>query len=446
MEILSTNHAFLSPAVTNLHNQTHISFSPGILKSHNYPHRQFLCRPISAARLPSPPPPPSSSSRMYQPFRPPPTPLPDRLQSLSTTDRLELLQNRMGVWYEFAPLLSSLLQEGFTIPSIEEATGISGVEQNQIIVAAQVRESLLTSDVEADVIEYFNGNGAEILYEIRLLSVTLRAASARHIVNQRLDAKLAQQLARAMKDFPRRKGDNGWECFLGSSPRDCLAYSYFRLSHESLDLAVKISTLNKALEAAETELAKRRINEELEKRLRRVEDDEGDELLAKVAVPVVRLRYGELTEWTSIAVLPVCSSTGDKESITMAPTSTFEGKFGIVESESGWKRWVVLPGWDPLLSIGNGVAVEFENAKMLPWKTKKWLREEEVMVIIDREKKEVKEEVQFYLVSDMEDKLKVERGKDVKDSDLVMGPVVLVVRPPRYGDDDQVELTDWEAS
>lgn len=139
MEILSTNHAFLSPAVTNLHNQTHISFSPGILKSHNYPHRQFLCRPISAARLPSPPPPPSSSSRMYQPFRPPPTPLPDRLQSLSTTDRLELLQNRMGVWYEFAPLLSSLLQEGFTIPSIEEATGISGVEQNQIIVAAQVR-------------------------------------------------------------------------------------------------------------------------------------------------------------------------------------------------------------------------------------------------------------------------------------------------------------------
>ncbi|XP_024191024.1 rubisco accumulation factor 1.2, chloroplastic-like [Rosa chinensis] len=79
------------------------------------------------------PKPPQPNQQVYQPFRPPPSPIPEQYRSLDANGHLEILANRLGLWYEFAPLISSLLQ-----PTIEEITGISSVEQNRLVVAAQV--------------------------------------------------------------------------------------------------------------------------------------------------------------------------------------------------------------------------------------------------------------------------------------------------------------------
>ena len=85
------------------------------------------------------------------------------------------------------------------------------------------------SDLE--LISSFNTGSAELLYEIRLLSATQRAA-VRHIVNNRFDGRGAQELASAMKDFLRRSRAKGWESFDYTLPVDCLSFMYYRQSRE----------------------------------------------------------------------------------------------------------------------------------------------------------------------------------------------------------------------
>ncbi|KAJ4950255.1 hypothetical protein NE237_027087 [Protea cynaroides] len=90
----------------------------------------------------------SSNNQVYQPFRPPPSSVPSQFRSLRTDGRLEVLQNRLGLWFPYAPLMPSLFQKGTSPSSIEETTGISGVEQNRIVVAAKVRDFLVQSNFD----------------------------------------------------------------------------------------------------------------------------------------------------------------------------------------------------------------------------------------------------------------------------------------------------------
>nr|DAD19852.1 TPA_asm: hypothetical protein HUJ06_021315 [Nelumbo nucifera] len=259
------------------------------------------------------------SNQVYQPFRPPPSPLPSQFRSLDTNGRLEILQNRLGLWFEYAPLIPSLSQEGFSPSSIEEATGISGVEQNRLVVAAQVRDSLVQSKIEPETLSFFDTGGAELLYEIRLLSAAQRAAAARYIVLNRLDPRGAQELARAMKDFPRRRGDERWDSFTYSLPGDCLSFMYYRQSREHRNPSEqRTSALERALEVVESEKAKAKILDELEGKSGREEGTDG-EIGVGIRVPVVRMKIGEVAEATSVVVLPVCGATEGARAVEEAP-------------------------------------------------------------------------------------------------------------------------------
>ncbi|KAF8394300.1 hypothetical protein HHK36_020507 [Tetracentron sinense] len=405
-----------------------------------------LPRPIiSAAASPSTP---SStpSNQVYQPFRPPPSPLPSRFGSLDSNGRIEILSNRLGLWFEYAPLIPSLFQEGFSPSSIEELTGISGVEQNRLVVAAKVRDSLVQSKLDPETLNFFDNGGAELLYEIRLLSSAQRESTARYIAENRLDARGAQELARAMKDFPRRRGDDGWESFTYPIPGDCLSYMYFRQSKEHQNQSeLRISALQRALEVAETEKAKQMIQDALAPKLDDGKGGEGEIGIA-VKVPLVRMKIGEVGEATSVVVLPVCKAEEGVKGVEEAPGECkTEGEFGVVVAEKAWRRWVVFPGWDPVMGLGpGGVVVAFADARVLPWKVNRWYKEEAILVVADRSKKDVVVDDGFYLVSSKENggDLKVERGSVLKKLGVKdgLGTVVLVVRPPRE-DTEEMEKT-----
>ncbi|XP_002521962.2 rubisco accumulation factor 1.1, chloroplastic [Ricinus communis] len=408
-------------------------------------------KPISAALIPSTPPP--SNQQLYQPFRPPPSPIPSQFSSLDTAGRLEVLANRLGLWYEYAPLIPSLIQEGFSPPSIEESTGISGVEQNRLVVAAKVRESLTQSQTAAEIVSEFDTGGAELLYEIRLLSAPQRAAAARFIVENRLDAKGAEDLARAMKDFPRRRGDKGWESFDYTLPGDCLSFMYYRQSREhKTPSEPRTNALERALDVAESEKAKNEVLKELEGDSEGKEEKEG-EVGDATRVPVVRLRIGEVAEATSVVVLPVCRALQKEKEILEAPWECkSEGEFGVVVAEKGWERWVVLPGWEPVVGLEKGgVVVAFPDARALPWKVNRWYKEEAILVVADRGSKEVNANDGFYLVAvdgsgdGRSGGLEVERGSILKERGVEesLGTVVLVVRPPKE-QTDQLSDENWE--
>ncbi|CAL0316632.1 unnamed protein product [Lupinus luteus] len=422
------------------------------LNHHHHHHRHHRrinsLKPISATlnfdRSSSNPPP--LQQNLYQPFRPPPTPLPSKFSNLDLAARIDILANRLGQWYEYAPLIPALVREGFSPPSIEEATGITGVEQNRLVVAAQVRESLIHSKADPQIIDAFDNGGEQLLYEIRLLSATQRTAAARFIVQNGFDNKGAQELARSIKDYPSRRGDKGWEKFDYNLPGDCLSFMHYRQAREHRDLLERASVLDQALRFAESEKAKNTVLEEL-RRKDGVEDENGDEVEI-VRVPVVRLKIGEVAEATSVVVLPVCKAEKTAREISEAPFDCrSEGEFGVVVADKGWDRWVVLPRWDPLVGLGKGgVVVSFPDARVLPWKAKRWYKEESILVVADRNQTEVSADEGFYLVKVDGGGLKVERGLALKETGAreSLGAVVLVVRPPRDEDDEQLSEEDWE--
>ena len=101
-----------------------------------------------------------------------------------------------------------------------------------------------------------------------------------------------------------------------------------------------------------------------------------------------------------------------------------------------WGRWVVLPRWEPMVTLGKGgVVVSFVDARVLPWKLNREYKEEPILVVADRNNKDVVADDGFYLAKVDGDGggLRVERGLALKEIGVKesLGTVVLVVRPPK---------------
>lgn len=343
-------------------------------------------------------------------------------------------------------MITSLTSEGFTPSTLEEITGITGVEQNRLVVAAQVRETLVECSLDSETLSFFETGGAELLYEIRLLNAKQRADAARFMVRNGFDLKQAQDLARAMKDYPRRRIDYGWDKFNGDSPGDCLAFWLFRLAQEHAAAAAeesRIKAMEKALEVVESETARNVLVEVLEGKGFAKESVIDD----AVTVPLVRMKFGEVAESTKVVVLPVCKAEQREFEMEAAPWEcSGVGDFGVVEAEKDWRRWVVLPGWQPIAGLERGgVAVSFKSGKLLPWKEKRKYKEEPVLVVADRGRKEVVVDDGYYLVlsggnGTGDEGLIVEKGLTLKEMGVEksLGMVLLVVRPPRWEDEDHL--------
>ncbi|KAG9138845.1 hypothetical protein Leryth_007479 [Lithospermum erythrorhizon] len=409
-----------------------------------------LIIPPSSSSSRTPPPPPQN---VYQPFRPPPSPLPPKFRNLDANARLEILTNRLAAWFEYAPLIPSLLQEGFTSDILEEITGITGIEQNRLVVAAKVRETLVELNVDPQVLGFFDNGGAELLYEIRSLSNQQRAAAAKYFVEREFDGKKTGELAKAIKDFPKRRGDKGWESFDGLLPGDCLAFMYYRQAQEHFIVSSeeqRKAALQRAMEVVESESGRLRVLEDIEGKKDGAKDAES-EVEEIVRVPVVRMMVGEVAEANVVVIFPVCKAGESEVSVEDAPWECgTKGEFGVMEAEKGWARWVVLPGWEPVAGLRRGgVVVEYKDARVLPWRVNRWSKEEPILVIADRGRKEVAADDGFYLVPGGDVGLKVERGLALKESGVTesSGTVVLVVRPPKEKDDYQLiddDIEDWE--
>ncbi|CAL4916973.1 unnamed protein product [Urochloa decumbens] len=401
-------------------------------------------------KLPFTPPPMAPPGQLYQPFHPPTSPLPSKYRTLDLTQRLEVLRDRLGQWHEYAPLISALSRDGFTPSSIEEATGISGVEQNCLVVASQVRDSLLSESAAfpPDLIPYFDSiGGADLLYELRFLNARQRADAARHAIDYRLEPRGVRELARSMKDFPRRRGvDEGWEAFDRASPGDCLAFARFRQSRERIDVAERVADLERALQVVETEPARARVELELERARRKAAGEEVEEgeaaAAARPPVNVVRLQYGEVAEATTVLLLPVVRETDGVAAMESAPRRTkTDVDLGIVEVDKAWARWAVVPGWGPVAAAAQeAVVIELADGRRLPWRT---AEEEPVLVIANRGQKEVAE--QGIYVLEKEGRLVVERGKKLAEQGItaVAAEVLIVVRPPR-DEDDMISDEEWD--
>ncbi|KAH7441127.1 hypothetical protein KP509_03G026300 [Ceratopteris richardii] len=369
----------------------------------------------------------------YQPFRPPPT---VTLENVSTEDQIQIVRERRGRWFEYAIHVAALLNAGFTPSMLDEITGISGVEQNKIVVASQVRSSLEESGMNVEALSYFNvGGGADLLYELRILTAEQRLSAALYALDHRMDSKGYRDLARSMKDFGRRKNDDGWESFT-SSPGDSLAYSYFRLSKEVKDEDLRETILKRGIEYAETEKAQARMRAFLESG----EDDSDDQSQISV-FEILRMSMSEAGTSSTPYMLPVVEpNVSDFDAV---PSVSKKGPFGIQHAEHGWKTWVSLPAWDPLKTAVAPVAVSCPNAALLPWKQKRKELNEPVIILADKDVKDIFEAA-YYVVDDGEGRFALQNGAVVSEAgSRVLGKVFLALRPPAP-EVDEIASIEWD--
>ncbi|KAG0564152.1 hypothetical protein M758_8G083200 [Ceratodon purpureus] len=377
---------------------------------------------------------------LYQPFRPPVS-IETPAGATTAADQLEVLRERRGLWHEYAVLIPILSRTGYTPSMIDEETGMTGVEQNIIVVGSQVRNSLKASGFDEEMLQYFDLGGGELLYELRILSAMQRKASAEFIIERKMSPKEASELARSVKDFAMRKNSEGFKEF-SSAPGDCLAFAFYRQSRECQEEEEVEAALQKALDVCVTDKARAKIQETLEK-FASPDVSVESEPEETVFLQVIRLLEGEVVGTKLPTMLPVADATLESVEAVPSRASQGEGLFNVF-SPAGWPSWVAIPGWDTVVHAGAPVAVVFPDAAKLPLQSNKNGKEklrEPTLVIVDKSVTLADDDQSLYVaVQSDSQELSILSASKVLDN-RILGRVVLALRPPFPPSEDPV---DWE--
>lgn len=289
--------------------------------------------------------------------------------------------------------------------------------------------------MEDDKLAYFDIGGADLLYELRILSAAQRKSAAELVLERKMDTKECRELARAMKDYERRKREEGWDSF-SFIPGDCLAFACYRQSKEFKNETDRENILKKGLEYAVSEKARAKISAFLEKGEEEIHVQKPDPRLQ-----VVRLSPSEDGTTSMPHVLPVVDPI--VQELQAAPSvSIRKGPFHIQHSETAWKSWIALPGWEPLTNAVAPVAISFPNATSLPWKPKNRKElDEPVVVVADKHFTDLHANT-YFMVEGEGGKLGLQLGNVVAQTGTkVFGKVILALRPP-VPLSDEIELID----
>lgn len=125
----------------------------------------------------------------------------DELSNEESEALIRNLRQKQGTWIEWGIACAKLQKSGLSPQAIFEATGFEPIQQNQIIVGSQVYASIEKAGASEDVRSHFTGRGSDILYELRLLAHSDRAAAADLVVTHGLNIDDAREVARAIKDY-----------------------------------------------------------------------------------------------------------------------------------------------------------------------------------------------------------------------------------------------------
>lgn len=336
---------------------------------------------------------------------------------------LTSLRQKQGSWVEWGQAIAQLQKAGQTPQQIFEATGFEPVQQNQVIVGAQVYASLEKTDASEAVRSHFTQKGSDILYELRLLNNAERVAAADFILHHRLDADMAKEVARDMKEFSRLR--NLPEGF-ANHPGDAMAYQCWRLARQKSDLQERSRLIAKGLKFAHSDTARQKIEQLLV----------DFTVVPKRPAPTIPF-YRPDSEDQLPRLIPVVGEMPLKSAeIQAAPILEAVEPFRIVKY-AGEQAWVALPGWQTIRSAEDPVAILCQSDR-LP--NQSVTEPEPVLVVADRHAREW--DVNSYFVCDAEGEADFrwfETQPDVK----LLGKIVVVVRPKRILD-EELTKDSWQ--
>lgn len=335
----------------------------------------------------------------------------DNQTPINTEELLLMLRRKESNWVEWGKACQQLQKSGLTTQAIFEATGFEPIQQNQIIVAAQVFDSMMKVGIAEATQTHYQRVGSDSLYELRILSQEDRAVTADYLFNRNIDSEGAKEVAKAFKEFSHmRQPPEGFT----HHPGDAVAYQYWRYVKQKSDLAEKTRLIARGLMFAHSQSARNQIEKLL------TELTAPPERKAP-ALPVYRLEVDDELPRT----FPVAGSFPLASSVfASVPKTEDSGAFHI--TRHNWNGdWVSLPGWKVIAAAEEPIGI-IAPKDSLPLKISAQSRE--MIVVVDRG---ITEWDQFhYFAIDRDGQLAIE-WFDAAPSLPLLGRLVLIIHPKR---------------
>lgn len=329
---------------------------------------------------------------------------------------LRSLRRKQGSWVDWGHACQTLQKAGYSPQVIFEETGFEPIQQNQVVVAAQVYTSALNHGVSEAVKAHFGHRGSDVLYELRILTQSERAALAELSHEKHLDMDEARDAARAVKDFSR----------LGSIPEgftehpgDAIAYQAWKLAKQKSDLQERSRLIGKGLRFAYSESARQKVEQLLT-------DFSVTPTTPAPTLPVYRLDSEEQLP----RVLPVVGrlplTPSDLQAVPLVESIE---PFGMVQF-SGTAAWVPVPGWQVVLAADDPIVILCDS-QTLP--TRLPGKQEEVLVVVDRSQREWNPH--RYFLAEQSNQLQIQWFEQAPEVPI-WGQVIVIMRPKKILDEN----------
>ncbi|BAW97527.1 hypothetical protein NIES970_24790 [[Synechococcus] sp. NIES-970] len=349
--------------------------------------------------------------------QPQPTDL--QLSSEETDALFRSLLHKEGTWVEWGIGCQRLQQAGHSAQEIFEQTGFQTAQQNMIIVAAQVYQSIEKSGVAPDLLAYCRGPRSDVLYELRVLSHGQRAIAAQVCQDKGLEFDGAKELAKAMQEFARLPQiPDGFT----EHPGDAVAYQAWRSAKQKKDLQSRTRLIAKGLKFAHSATARQKIEQLL------------SDLAASPtkAAPLLPLyRYDEDTAVPLLIPVGGTLPLGSDHLLAVAPLQQ-EPPFNLVTVTTE-TTLVPLPSWQNVLTAVDPVVI-FHQTDQLPQPIPG--RPEPVLLLLDRHQTTWNDNSYFAVDADGQ----VEIGWFAEAPIAkILGQVLLVMRPKKIFDENNLK-------
>jgi hypothetical protein len=271
------------------------------------------------------------------------------------------LRAQAAPWHVLAALLPPLARAGIDAMAVEVDTGLERKTQAVWGTAAQVFASLQSpadGALDPSYLPAFDSpDGAPALNELRNLARDVRVAAAAYLAERGADPALASTLARAYREWERRRAtDDGFT----QAPGDVMAYKFYRDAVECRREEDKDKAVERAVAAAVTGTARARVEALRAEAIQRVVVSTRDD---GPALTVTRLAQGDTaTAPLGVACAALGAATAADLAAAASPTPT--GAFGLFSAATG--SVIVLPAWSTLASAVAPAAVEVRDCAAEP--------------------------------------------------------------------------------
>jgi hypothetical protein len=341
-----------------------------------------------------------------------------QLSEETATELLRSLLHKEGNWVNWGQACQKLQKAGYPAQDIFEKTGFQASQQNLIVVAAQVYDSLVKAEASAETLSYFQGPKSDVLYELRILNQEQRAAVAELARQKNLEPDGAKEVAKAVQEFARLPQ---FPSEFTNHPGDALAYQCWKRARQKRDLQERSRLIAQGLKFAHSPTAREAIERLLS----------DFSVISSRTAPLMPLHRLEDEDELS-RIVPVAGTLPlTREALEAVSSLEAAEPFRLVHF-SGTGAVVPLPGWQAILKAGDPVAI-FCRSDNLP----KSLggKVEEVLVVVDRQSRQW--DVNSYFVIEENGQLQFQWFAEAPDLPL-LGQVVLVLRPKNIFDENNL--------